>query len=158
MSLQYVIDGYNIIKHPEFSPLHRKHTDARRALVEFIREKKLCGSPKNKITIVFDGYAPSGEGEDSSRQIEIIFSQARTADEKIKNILEKTPFIKTTVVVSDDKEIKLFARLTGAASLGVSEFISKAKKIDRALLALKPEITYSQMHKINEELRKLWLK
>ncbi len=55
MSLHYIIDGYNLIKHRSFIPASNIH-DPRFALIQFLRKKKPCGSPKNKVTIIFDGY------------------------------------------------------------------------------------------------------
>ena len=56
MSLRYIIDGYNIINHPLFAKTSRKSQDVRVALLNFLRVHKPCGSPKNKISVVFDGY------------------------------------------------------------------------------------------------------
>jgi len=43
--------------------------------------------------------------------------------------------------------------------MAVEDFIDPEEKspVKRETL-LKPELTYSQMHKINQELRKIWLK
>jgi hypothetical protein len=66
---------------------------------------------------------------------------------------------KNIVVVSDDKEIKLFVKSYGAKSMSVEEFLGVEEKGLKGGRDLEAEegITYSQMHKINEELRRLWL-
>jgi len=65
---------------------------------------------------------------------------------------------KNTVVVTDDKEIRLFAKSYRTKVQGIEEFIGRKEKSQgRVDNSLKPEITYSTMHKINQELRKIWL-
>ncbi len=156
MSLHYIIDGYNLIKHPSFWPA-KKFRDERLTLLELIRTEKLCGSSKNKITVVFDGYAGNFKSNDSG--IEVIFSGERTADEKIKEIVQSRGNPKNIVVVSDDREIKDFAKICSAKAVGIEEFIyHKKKRIKVEDESLKPELTYSAMHKINQELKQIWLK
>jgi predicted RNA-binding protein with PIN domain len=168
MPLQYIIGGYNIINHPSFTNLHKKIKDSRLALLEFIKHKRLCGSSKNRVTIVFDGY-PKYTGEKTDvADIDVIFSRQDSADEKIKKIVENSGDFKNTVVVSDDKEIRFFVKSIGAKMKGVEEFInplnlSQARAKRKGRLKEKEdfpelELTYSQMQKINEELRKIWLK
>ncbi|MCX5706327.1 MAG: NYN domain-containing protein [Candidatus Omnitrophica bacterium] len=155
MSLQFIIDGYNITHHPEFARLaNKKIRDSRLALLDLIKLKKLCGSPNNSALVIFDGYPdPSIDLEEKS--IEVIFSKHESADERIRRLVELSANPKNIVVVSDDKEISLFIKAIGAKKMTVEEFLASAKK--RADPE-EPEITYSAMHKINEELRKLWLK
>jgi len=161
MSLQYIIDGYNLINHQLFTTRHKKTKDSRIALLELIRLKKLAGSSKNKITVVFDGYSDIQVSKEfDTNNIDVIFSGDRTADERIKRIVEGSAIPKNIRVVSDDKEIKFFVKSCGAEVLSIEEFM----KPDKDLLkpqeeeSLKPELTYEQMHRINQELRKIWLK
>ena len=75
MSLRYAIDGYNIIKHPLFTQqAAKKIQDSRIFLLEFIRINRLCGSRKNKITVVFDGY-PDSRYPGYDEDMEVIFSR-----------------------------------------------------------------------------------
>lgn len=158
MSLQYIIDGYNIIHHPQFSRLHKQEADSRRALLELIRIKRLCGSRKNKITVVFDGYSDVAQLKQHAADIQVIFSGSQTADDKIKRIFEAADNSKNTIVVSDDRQIILFIRSSGGKVLSVEEFISPKEKVpDKEKESSKPELNYSQMQKINEELKKIWL-
>ena len=125
----------------------------------FILKYKLTGSKKNKVTVVFDGYPRTPQQNQGPQDyIEIIFSRKETADQTIKRLLEKAPGAKNIIVVSDDKEIMIFTRLNGARSLSVKDFIHRKDKLILAQTTdLKPELTYTQMHKINQELRKIWL-
>ena len=158
MSLQYVIDGHNITKHNAFTRNIKTRLDLRNALLPFIKNNHLTGSPKNAIIIVFDGYpdafCQSGSGSD-----EVIFSFDISADEKIIKLLEKSPRRQDTVVVSDDRELRFLVRSLGAKVMGVEDFIlpkEKGRKIktDEA----ETELTFIQKHDINEELKKIWLK
>jgi len=159
MSLQYVIDGYNIINHPQFHRRHRLSDNPQAALLAFIKTERLTGSPKNKIAIVFDGYPPSGISLDGA-EAGFIFSRKINADEKIKKIVEESANRKNIVVVSDDKEIKFMVKSLGARALGVEEFIAREEKSERGEKkeALKQELNYTQIDAINKELSKLWLK
>lgn len=87
----------------------------------------------------------------------IIFSQRISADEKIKMLIEESGQRKNMAVVSDDNDIKFFVKSFGARSVGVEEFINPKKHENLKKDLLKPELTYSQMDKINRELRKIWL-
>ena len=168
MPLQYIIDGYNITNHPSFANLHKKIKDSRFALLEFIKYKRLCGSPKNKITVVFDGFPKISEEKNWDAEINVIFSRQDSADERIKRIVENSGDFKNIVVVSDDKEIRFFVKSVGARARGVEEFINPANlaqarikrkgrlKDEGDLAGL--ELTFSQRQKINEELKKIWLK
>ncbi len=179
MSLQYIIDGYNIIKHPLFThhttkkinPVRNTRVlreenkishgvkDSRIVLLEFIRINRLCGSPKNKITVVFDGY-PDSRGLSNNTVINVIFAREESADEKIKRMVEVLSNAKSVVVVSDDKEIRFFVRSFGAKILSIQEFINRSKNLidSQEKEPMKPELNYSQICEINKELRKLWLK
>lgn len=160
MSLQYIIDGYNIINHPQFTRRVKTSQDHRLALIALIRRKKLTGSLKNKVAIVFDGYPDADAQILDDRTLHVIFSRRVSADEKIKMLVEETANRKNIIVVSDDKEIKYMVNSLGAHALGVDEFFlakEKARKIMKDEL-IKPELNYSQIHKINEELSRIWLK
>ncbi len=66
---------------------------------------------------------------------------------------------KNIVVVSDDREIKFFVKSVGARSIGVEEFIHPEGKPQRKKEDLiKSELNFSQISKINQELKALWLK
>lgn len=165
MSLHYILDGYNLIKHKSFGRSRRSH-DERLALVSLISERRLCGSAKNSVTIVFDGYAGPGMAADSGEQLgcRLLFSCDQSADEKIRTLLEHADPA-NTVVVSDDRQVKFFAKSKRAQVLGVEEFFGGRKTEDghrtsgkRSGGNAKPELTHSKMLQINKELSDLWLK
>lgn len=161
MSLRYIIDGYNIIHHPIFISQRptKKNQEPRLELLEFIRIKKPCGSPKNQIIVVFDGHSDSSWQNLDKTDIHVIFSRGQSADERIKKMVEQETNPKNTVVVSDDKEIRFFIKSIGARPMNIEEFIKPKKEINKVEQdLLKPELNFSQVHKINQELKKIWLK
>ena len=159
MSLQYVIDGYNIINHPKFIPARRSYVSIQSALLDFILANKFTGSNKNKITVVFDGY-PAPIALRESGDISVVFSRRISADEKIKRMVEESAGRGSIIVVTDDGEIKCAVRALGARVQGIEEFVKS--KAGRVISAADKEQSkdlpsYGQMQRINEELRKLWL-
>jgi len=88
-----------------------------------------------------------------------LFSRKISADRKIEMLVEESADRKNIIVVSDDREIKLTSKCQGARSIGVEEFIGPKKKAHepgKGELA-KPVLSYSSIHKINEELSSIWL-
>ncbi|MDP3731872.1 MAG: NYN domain-containing protein [Candidatus Omnitrophota bacterium] len=158
MPLQYVIDAYNIINHNTFTPIRKKIKDPQRALLEFIKNRIWGKNPKSKITVVFDGYPKVSAQNLEEAGIDVVFSREETADARIKMMVETSKNPKDIVVVSDDREIIFFIKSVGASAIGVEEFIipeenPQRKKED----PIKPELNYSQISKINEELKALWV-
>ena len=157
MSLHYIIDGYNFINHPLFARTHNAKKDPRRALLDFIKQKNLCGSSKNQITVVFDGYSSDFQASQPDNRIDAVFSKEESADERIKCFVEGSRNPKSIVVVSDDKQIRLVVRAAGAACLSIEEFSGRHKETGKKEEIQKPELSYSQIEQINKELRKRWL-
>lgn len=163
MSLQYVIDAYNIINSPSFAPVyHQKLKNPPKTLLEFIIQNRLQGSPRNKVILVFDGYPCAQDCRFSAANCEVIFSGAETADEKIKKIIGNSDTPKNIVLITDDKEVIFFAKSCGSRVLSTEEFCGskeKTKKARRAEKELaKPELNFTQIDRINKELKELWLK
>jgi predicted RNA-binding protein with PIN domain len=161
MSLHYLLDGYNILK--QMAPLRDLPLeDGRRGLLRWIGDSRPQGSVNNQVTVVFDG----AEGSCSLQgEIRVVFSDGCSADDKIKRMVEEMPAKKNCVVVSDDKDIFLYARSLGAKVMSVAAFTSvRAGRRDdvRARASLAPTnekyISLSRQEKINKELSGIWLK
>ncbi|MFN7171154.1 MAG: NYN domain-containing protein, partial [Candidatus Omnitrophota bacterium] len=96
--------------------------------------------------------------------INVVFTKTETADQYIKRLIEQKCNPKNTVVVSDDKEIRFFVRSCSGLVMTVEEFIQRRERLRLSSKeaspgsTLKPELTYTQVQKINQELRKIWLK
>lgn len=113
----------------------------------------------NQITVVFDGYPKISAQNLEETDINVVFSREETADARIKRMVETSKNPKNIVVVSDDREIIFFVKSIGSRSISVEEFINPEEKPQRKKEDLiKPELNYSQISKINQELKALWLK
>jgi len=158
MSLIYILDGYNLINHRLFSRFAKKLNSCQN-LIFLINTKRLCGSLKNKIILVFDGYPPKAPLKAERENLEIIFTKNDSADNQIRRIIEEIANPKNVMVVSDDKEIRFFVSALGAKVLSVEDFFAPIKPKKMLMQQpLKFELTYSQIQKINQELKKIWLK
>ena len=60
MSLQYVIDAYNLINHPRFR-VAKNAVNIQQSLADFIRINQLTGSKNNRVILVFDGFSAHGQ-------------------------------------------------------------------------------------------------
>jgi len=131
--------------------------DPKGALLELLKIKKLM--QKNTVMVVFDGFSGSlsGEGRESGNT-NIIYSCSVSADEKIRRMLEGAKNPANIVVVSDDKEVKLSARINRARSMGIEEFLAAPKPRPNRKEGLpEAELSAQECRKINDELEKLWL-
>jgi len=152
--LIYIIDAFNVIHKIETvlnSP--KPHSD----FLHHIMSKHLTGSSMNKVVVVFDGYEPKDQLLESP--YEVAFSNARTADDVIKQRVERAKNKRQIVVVSDDRSVRDFARGEGAEVLHTEEFLKRSRrknpnaaKDDEKLM---DEETTEQ---INKELERLWSK
>jgi len=119
------------------------------------------------VTIVFDG-APGIYGTPYVGNVKVVFSNQKTADDEIKDIVEKAANKKQIVVVTDDREIKYYVRPLGATVLSVKDFLSKCQprlsrgpshpKASIAVKGAKKRIPSATGSKITKELEKIWIK
>ena len=154
--LLYIIDGFNLVHKV---PSLKQSDDPQPQLIQYLKEHKLTGSRNNKATVVFDGWAriqiPKEPG------FEVIFGCDRSADDIIKERIAK---IKKTsqyplsevIVVSDDREIRDFAKKLGAVSRGITDFLKINNSKSRSKEDSK-EISYPLQKEITDELRRIWL-
>lgn len=154
MSLHFILDGYNLIKKiPDFSSKKIKH--AREDLIRLIEEKRLTGSKRNRVTIVFDGDSENLSSKEKS-PFEIIFS--RDADQKIRDIVKKEDNPKNIVVITDDRQLQDSVRILGAKVQDLESFLEKLRKPKVILEDPKLELSSKLKDEITEELKKIWLK
>ena len=159
MSLHYLLDGYNIIKQsPRLGP--QKLEDGRAGLIAFIENRQPQGSRNNPVTVVFDGQ-PGVISERKFCEVNVIFSVAGSADDKIKDLVAASAHKKNMVVVTDDRPLKGYVRALGAQSISVKEFLSQAKAIyplGKETKYAQKNISYSVAEKITTEFEEIWLK
>jgi predicted RNA-binding protein with PIN domain len=156
MSQHFILDGYNIIKQA-FGKDNLSLKNEREKLFCFLDNCRPQGSPKNKVTIVFDGK----EGLNHQRclsPLEIIFSKGESADSCIKNLVERSPNPKNIVVVTDDRGLKFSVGSSGAKTMPVKEFLAKARVIKPKDLKEDKDLSFYLSNKITAELKSLWLR
>ena len=162
MSLQYIIDGYNLLHHPQFRRNVKKTEDPRNALVALITSFALTGSLNNRVLVVFDGWCELAQSLRQGLRIRAVASGDESADAVIMRLTERTRDPKGTVVVSDDKEIRIFVKACGARAMSVADFFAPLIKEEEKAAARKGEgaceLSITQMAEIDKELRKIWLK
>lgn len=159
MALHYVVDGYNVIKKTPFLN-HQKLKDSRDALLNLIYINRPQGSRSNKITVVFDGRDDVLNFK-HHYDFSILFTRKESADDRIKHIIDKAVNAKNIIVVSDDKDVKLYCRPRGARVFSVEDFLGKARKkqtVSRSRDLDASELSALERKKINDELSKIWLK
>jgi len=154
MSLHFILDGYNIIKKiPEFFP--KKLKSAREDFIRLIEEKRLTGSKKNKVTIVFDGNSDDSTFKKES-PFQIIFT--KDADQKIRDMVKKANNPKSIVIVTDDRELKDSVRILGVKIIDTESILEKLRRPKIKILDAKSELPSKLKDEITEELKRIWLK
>lgn len=132
----------------------------RQALLDKIEKRGLRGSPRNTVTIVFDGQM-GGDDSRHSSGIRIVFTSDESADDWIKRTVEESENPKNMVVVTDDREIRYFVRALGAGLIGTREFLQRKGSDSRKPLKnskAEKHISYAAEDKITADMAKIWLK
>lgn len=119
--LHYIIDGNNLIG--KMTDIRSKDKNSEREKLAFVLER-FFGNKKAKVTLHFDGHKNlpikvSG--------IKLIYSENRTADEMIKNEIERESNRKNIVLISSDNNLKEFARVCSCAVKNSEDFIRELK-------------------------------
>ena len=119
--MAYLIDGNNLLG--TLFPGHHRDPENKRKLVR--RLIAFQRSTRSRIILVFDGAAsPDAEAmaETQNRFAIVHPPPGENADSAIREILDGLGDPRKMVVVSSDREIRAFARLTGAAVTSSREF------------------------------------
>ena len=129
----------------------------RRGLLKWIDHSRPQGSVNNQVTVIFDGH-PDHFGSQHQGEIRVIFSDGCSADDQIKRMVEEDADKKNCVVVSDDKDIFLYARSLGTRVMSVAAFTSKSRGLQDRPDSGGKYISLSRQEKINKEVSGIWLK
>ena len=156
--LHFIIDGYNLLnKIPRFKtrPLRRQ----RESLIGFLEGFKAAISPRNQISVVFDGKSRFSFDHVPQTNVKVIFSRDEEADALIKRMVDEAGAVKSLVVVSDDRQITRYARAKGAGFEGSRQFLSRThKKKAKPSLDDCAKLDSRRASEVNRELRGLWQK
>ncbi|MDD3726065.1 MAG: NYN domain-containing protein [Candidatus Ratteibacteria bacterium] len=122
--MEYIIDGYNLIKSGLLSGYEGRGLDySIRMLIGILIDYRRR-HPSISFVVVFDGNPPYPYIFPQEKGIKVVFSGDISADEVIRIRVEKTPEKNISkTVVSNDREVKDAGHLFGARVMGVSEFL-----------------------------------
>ncbi len=114
----FIIDGNNLIG--KMPALKSKDKTSERENLAFILERYFS-KKKNKVSLHFDGHQSvpikvSG--------IKIYYSGSRTADEMIKQEIERSDNQKNIIVITSDNNLKEFARVCSCSVINSEDFNS----------------------------------
>ncbi len=115
--LHYIIDGNNLIG--KMSSVKSKDKNAEREKLAFMLERYFS-KRKAKVTLHFDGHKNlpikiSG--------IKIVYSENRTADEQVKDEIERSSNRKNIMLISSDNNLKEFARVCSCDVKNSEDFV-----------------------------------
>ncbi len=118
----YIIDGNNVIhKVKAFSRFIRTDKQSPRERLIFMIENYFQGRSV-KITIHYDGFE---RFPIRASIVKIIYSDKKTADDKIKHQIEDADNPRNIIVVTSDTGIKAFARKCGCEVISSENFIKQ---------------------------------
>ena len=127
--MEYIIDGYNLIKSTYLKRGERRSIEFARDLLGGILANYKRKHPSVNFTVVFDGRTIS-PADFRRQEIKVLFSGDITADEKIRRILEsKKKGIHEIIVVSDDREIQTGTKILGGSVCRTAEFLEKISPV-----------------------------
>jgi predicted RNA-binding protein with PIN domain len=119
--MPYLVDGNNLA---HALGLARDGLADREACLKTV--SAFCRSRGAQATVFFDGPAP-GDARASSHlhRVRVVFSEARSADELILNLLKTSKSPRDFTLVTSDKSLGDRARLAGATVQRCHEFATR---------------------------------
>ena len=151
--MKYVIDGYNVIH--QIQQLQGKRLRSQReGLIRILEMAQAKNRRLKDLTVVFDGSTDVLAPKMHST-VKIIFTRGKSADKKIREIVESSNFSRDIDVVSDDRQIRSEAGFLGAKRVSVKEFLKLAFASCKREHSFK--LDERQAKKINQELEEVWL-
>ncbi|MFW6134718.1 MAG: NYN domain-containing protein [Elusimicrobiota bacterium] len=153
MSVYYIIDGYNLI-HCNAEIFSDNIQRARDYLTELIRIKRPHGSPRNNITVVYDGQP--GVSSPSAKEIDVRFTSGKEADWMIEKIVKEHLNPKEIIVVTDDKRLRKRIRNYKANWMATEDFISRMKKKLKPPKKSESSLSKKEKKVITDEFLKIW--
>ena len=125
----YIIDGNNLIgKINSIHKIQQKNNQYGREKVGFIIDNYFH-KKNEKVTIHFDGFKNIPIKLNNAK---IVYSDSKSADEKIKKQIESANNRKNLVVVTSDNNIIEFARVCSCFTMKSEEFLRmiEPKEVD----------------------------
>jgi len=136
---KYIIDGNNLIgKIASLQILQGKNKQASREKLAYLIERFFIDKKFN-VSLHFDGYQNSPI---KISKVKIIYSNSRSADDEIKDEIERTKNRRNIIVVTSDNNLREFARVCYCESILSEEFRKELRK----------EKTVNEEEKLIEEI------
>ncbi|MBD3290105.1 hypothetical protein GF337_14960 [candidate division KSB1 bacterium] len=130
MSQKIIIDGYNVL-HKIDDYRKMLELDLESARNQLIRDLQTYKSRRRlEITVVFDGSAEAAPAPEQSKLagVTVIYSHAPLkADPVIMDIIKNEKRKRRLTIVTDDGEIRRFAKDSGSDSMSPANFIRRIK-------------------------------
>lgn len=122
---KYIIDGNNLIgKIRELLDLQNKDKQAAREKLAFLTDSYFQ-SKKVKVSLHFDGYQNTPIRINSAK---IIYSENKTADEKIKSEISASKNSRNITLITSDNNLREFARVCSCSVILSEDFAKDLKK------------------------------
>lgn len=139
--------------------------EARESLIRLLVTGNFSGSVRNRLTVVFDGQ-PGVDHVGTSSFVKVVFSTSQSADDLMRDMIEKSASKKSIYAITDDKALAQSIRALGARTIRVKEFFAsvmpntKASSRQQRVARSTEEkyISATEASQINDELEGIWLK
>lgn len=144
----YIIDGNNLIgKIPALMKIQKKDKQSSREKLALMLQRFFLNKKAN-VTLHLDGFAVS---KINAGKKKIIYSEDITADEKIKNQIEKSKSPRTITVITSDSNLSQFAKVCSCKVIPSEDF---AKQLNSK--SQDDEQTIIDSMKNDDEFKKLF--
>ncbi|HQF42954.1 MAG TPA: NYN domain-containing protein [Ignavibacteriaceae bacterium] len=148
MMTHYIIDGNNLIgKIPALMKIQKKDKQSSREKLALMLQRYFLNKKAN-VTLHLDGFAVT---KINAGRIKIIYSENITADEKIKNQIEKSKSPRTITVITSDSNLTQFAKVCSCKVIPSEDF---AKQLNNK--SQDDEQTIIDSMKNDDEFKKLF--
>ena len=125
--LIYIIDGNNLIgKISGLMRLQKNDKQASREKLVFILDRYFI-KKKASVTLHFDGHPGT---KINSSKMKIIYSENKTADERIKAQISNSKTPRKINVITSDSNLAQFAKVCGSNVISSEEFVAEIQKKD----------------------------
>lgn len=116
----YIIDGNNVIgKDRDLKTLQKNDPQQSREKLAFLLDR-FFGKKNYKVSLHLDGFA-----KDAIRtsKIKLVYSDNKTADERIRRQIEHSKNPKNIIVVTSDRSLAEFAKVCSCTVLNSEDFL-----------------------------------
>lgn len=126
---KYIIDGNNLIgKVRSLQKVQNWDKQGAREKLAIMLERYFSGK-KIKVTLHFDGFQNTPI---KISGVKIIYSDNRSADEKIKAEISASKNPRNIIVVTSDNNLKEFARVCSASVIPSEEFAAEIRRKNKS--------------------------